>query len=268
MSPLLTLLVALVAVAVVPLGVRLLRLPVAVPTAWWMTTGLLVCVALGSVGAPAVELALPWCLLCLGTAAAGLVRFRELGSDPLRALASLSASTSLAVCAFALLVDRSGHPVLGFDLTTWRLTVLHFAVAGFATSLLTGLALVAARSRPEGYGVVAVPLGTALVAAGHFTGPWLELAGAVSLATGLLATSWTVLRHVVRVDDDGGQLLAVAALTPPFTMALALWWALGEAAAIPHLSLTQTAASHGLANAVGVGLCGVLGWTTVTKEQL
>ncbi|MGB8649340.1 MAG: YndJ family transporter [Mycobacteriales bacterium] len=268
MNALLAALVGLVALVVVPLGVRLMRLPVAVPTAGWMTAGLLVVLALGSVGAPAVALALPWCLLCAGTAGAGLLRLRELSSDPLRALASVSASTSLAVCAIALVVDRSGHPVLGFDLTTWRLTVLHFGVAGFATSLLTGLALVATRTRAARYGVVAVPLGTALVAAGHFLGPWLELAGAGSLATGLLATSWTVLRHVVDVDDDGGQLLALAALTPPFTMALALWWALGEAAALPHLSLTQTAATHGLANAVGVGLCGVLGWTTVTKEQL
>jgi hypothetical protein len=44
------------------------------------------------------------------------------------------------------------------------------------------------------------------------------------------------------------------------TMALALDWALGRAFGVPKLSLTWMAATHGVLNAVGFGLCAVLAW--------
>ncbi|WP_372470115.1 YndJ family transporter [Cellulosimicrobium marinum] len=42
-------------------------------------------------------------------------------------------------------------------------------------------------------------------------------------------------------------------------MLLAVWWAVGEAFAVPHPGLGVMAATHGLANAVGFVLCTVLG---------
>lgn len=264
------LLVALLVVSlglVVPLGVRLLALPLTAPVAAWLAAGAVASVSvLLDAGRVAVLLALPMVALCAGTAAVGLRRVSE-GVDA-RVAAAVSASSSLGVVAVALLVDRSGiAPFLGFDATVWRLTVLHFCVAGFAASLLVGLTHVAAATRATCFACWAAPTGTALVAAGHFLGPWLELAGALSLTAGLLACSWAAL-HLVRLDEAGGQLLAVAAAVTPLTMLLAVSWALGHATDLPHLTLTQTAATHGVGNALGVGLAGVLGWTTVTKEQL
>jgi hypothetical protein len=267
-SALLACLVVLVAVFVVPLGVRLLRVA-QLPTEAWVGAGLFTAVGLAQPpGAAAVAWVLPWCLACAHTATLGLGRLLREDEPRLRALSAGSAALSLAVCAGALVIDRTGTSALSFGPTTWRLTVLHFAVAGFAGALLTGLAVVAAGNRVARVGAVAVPAGVALVGTGHFLGPWVELAGAVVLTTGLLAASWTLLRHVVHLEDDAGQLLALAAVSTPFTMALALWWALAEVAHLPHLSLTETAATHGVTNALGVGLCGVLGWTALTKEQL
>lgn len=270
MNGLLTVLTVVVVGLVVPLGVRLLWLPAATPVSWWLGAG--AAAALGSLwesGPIAMALVLPWCALGGFAAATGLGRLRELRAEPARALAALTASTSLAVAAFALVVDRSGTaPFLGFESAVWRLTVLHFCVAGFAAALLAGLALVATGSRAAAVGCVTVPTGTALVAAGHFLGDHAELAGALVLTVGLLASSFTVLRRVVHLDDSGGQLLAVSAAVTPVTMTLAVWWAFGESFDVPHLSLTQTAATHGVGNAFGIGLCGVLGWSTVAKEQL
>ncbi len=273
MSGLLTTLTVLCLALVLPLGIRLLSAPLTVPAGWWLSAG--ASAGLGTVlptGPAAVLLVVPLAGLCVAIAAMGTVRLRELGSGPApaaRAAAALSATSSLAVVALALLVDRAGAaPFLGFGPTVWRLTVLHFCVAGFAASLLVGLAAVAAPCAATHLGCWAVPTGTALVGAGHFLGPWLEPAGAVALTSGLLASSWVVLRRVVRWSDSGGQLLAVAAGVTPATMALALWWALGEAVDLPHPTLTWTAATHGVGNALGIGLAGVLGWTTITQEQL
>lgn len=252
---------------VLPLGVRLLALPAPLPTGAWLGAGALASLAvLLPPGLPALALSAPVVAACGWTALSGSTRLAE-GLTP-RSVIALSASTSLGVVAVALLVDRSGSaPWLGFDATVWRLTVLHFCVAGFAASLFVGLAHVAAPRRLTVLACWAVPAGTALVAVGHVAGPWVELAGAVALTAGMLACSWGVLR-LVRLDDAGGQLLVAAAAVTPLTMLLAVSWALGDATGLPHLTLTQTAATHGVGNALGVGLAGVLGWITLAEEKL
>jgi hypothetical protein len=37
-------------------------------------------------------------------------------------------------------------------------------------------------------------------------------------------------------------------------------FALGRATGLPHLGIPETAATHGVLNALGVGLCGLLAW--------
>ena len=272
MDALLVALTVLAMAVVAPVGLRLLRLPLpAQVAAVWPWAGLLAGAGLlAPRGGAAVLLCLPYAGLCVTDTAAGGLRALRVRppADLVRELAALTAAASLTVAASALLAERAGVRLLGFDLGTLRLTVLHFHYAGFAAALLAGLTCAAVRTRAARWGAVAVPAGTLVVLAGFFLGEGAELLGAVVLAGGLLATSWAVLRHGAPRDTAGGRLLAVAALATPVTMALALWWALGEASGLPHLSLAQTAATHGLANALCVGLCGVLGWTLTTQEQL
>ena len=247
------LLVAVLLLTVVPLGTRLLR--GAPPLAWWYATGAL---AASSLTTDGPLLALPFATLTSFTA----VRVALRREPWVRWVAASTAAGSLAVAGGALVVDRTGVELWGFDHARWRLTVLHFCVAGFACALLAGLTHVA-----TGRGtavVLLLPVGTATVATGHFLGDDVELAGAVVLTTALLLLAAVVVRRLAGPP----QLVLVSALTPVATMLLALSWAVGEAFDLPHLSLGATAATHGVANALGVGLCGVLGWTSFTKERL
>lgn len=214
-------------------------------------------------GALAVVSALPFAAACAVVTTDGLrVALPRGGAGALDRLVRVTATGSLSVAAGSLVAERAGHRLLGFDLDVVSLTVAHFVFAGFAAVLLAGLTAETAPGRASRTGALALPAGTALVAAGHFAGEATELVGAVVVTVGLLSTSWALLAQVSPATDDRGAraLLRVAACATPFSMGLALWWAVGELADLPHPTLTQTAATHGVLNALAVALCGLLGY--------
>jgi hypothetical protein len=186
----------------------------------------------------------------------------------LRELTALTATASLSVAALSLVAERAGVELLGFSLAVHGLTVAHFHFAGFAAALLAGLTATAAPSRTSVVGAAAVPVGTALVAVGHFTGRWTELAGALVLTAGLLCTSWVAVRQVVVPDALARLLLRAACCATPVSMLLAVHFALGCATGLPHLGIPETAATHGVLNALGVGLCGLLAWQRAGVARL
>ena len=112
---------------------------------------------------------------------------------------------------------------------------------------------------------LAVPAGTLLVLAGYFTGEFVELAGAVVLTAGMWIVGWLTWRQA----RGGGYdrltrvLLGTSGVVLAASMVLAVSWALGEATGIPHPSLGWMAATHGVANALGFAVCGVVGWLRV-----
>jgi hypothetical protein len=211
-------------------------------------------------GGPAVALVLPYATACAAVTVLGLRRALRTRRPDLRELTALTAAASLSVAALSLVAERAGVELLGFSLAVHGLTVAHFHFAGFAAALLAGLTAAAAPGRASMAGALAVPAGTALVAVGHFTGRWTELAGALVLTGGLLCTSWVAFRQVVLPDRVARVLLGIASGATPVSMLLAVHFALGRATGLPHLSIPETAATHGVLNAVGVGLCGLLAW--------
>ncbi|MER5886464.1 YndJ family protein [Streptomyces sp. NPDC001941] len=184
------------------------------------------------------------------------------------ALASATALAAPAVAALALVAERGGHRLFGFDLGILALTVPHFHFAGFAAALVAGLVCRSAPGRAGAFAALSVPLGTLLVLAGYFTGDWAELAGALVLTAGMWAVGVLTWRRAAaeRRDRVLRTLLGLSSAVLAATMLLALWWALGEAAAIPHPTLTWMAATHGLGNALGFALCSVLAWRRL-KER-
>lgn len=269
-------LVAVGMVLVAPLGLRRLGTAgLAGLVRLWPLLGVLAAAGLLLPRGPvAVASVLPYAAACAAVGVCGAVRaLRWLGrrrTGPLAELVALTAAASLPVAALALVSERAEHELLGFSLPVLGLTVAHFHFAGFAAVLLAGCVAQAAPCRTARLSAVAVPVGTAVVAVGHFAGRSTELAGSVVLATGLLATSWVAARAVAprTRDDTGRRLLLVASWASPLTMALAVEFALGRATGLPHLSIADTAMTHGVVNALGVGLCGLLAWSRLAPPPL
>ncbi|WP_051845341.1 YndJ family protein [Streptomyces globisporus] len=175
-------------------------------------------------------------------------------------LAVLSALAAPSVAGLALVAERASYPLFGFDLDILALTVPHFHFAGFAAALVAGLVSRTSDAPAARFAALSVPVGTLLVLLGYFVDDWAELAGAVVLTAGMAAVSVLTLRErrELAADRLTRGLLAVSALVLVVTMLLALSWALGEATGLPHLSLTWTAATHGLGNALGFAVCALL----------
>ncbi|MFJ3582321.1 YndJ family protein [Streptomyces sp. NPDC090127] len=205
--------------------------------------------------------------LCAPARLAALRRRRPSEGPPPHPLAPaevavLTALVTPSVAGLALVAERAGHPLLGFDLGILALTVPHFHFAGFAAALVAGLVCRTSDGPGARFAALSVPLGTALVLAGYFVDDWAELTGAVVLTAGMWAVAlatWRDLRPGAP-DRVTRALLAVSAVVLVATMLLALSWALGEATGLPHPSLTWMAATHGLGNALGFALCSLLAW--------
>ncbi|MFD9728303.1 YndJ family protein [Streptomyces sp. NPDC059072] len=224
-------------------------------------------------GAVATALAALYAAACLALAArapARLLRGRSLPRPPEIAVATALVSPSIA--GTALVAERAGIRLFGFDLDILALTVPHFHFAGFTAALVAGLVCRAVGtgspdrlSRGAAY---SVPAGTALVLLGYFVDDWAELVGAVVLTAGMWAVAlptWREIRPGAR-DRTTRALLSTSAVVLVATMLLALWWAAGEATDIVHPTLTWMAATHGLGNALGFALCSLLAWHRLSAE--
>jgi hypothetical protein len=168
-----------------------------------------------------------------------------------RQVALYTALVTPSIAALALVAERSSYQLFGFSLTVLSLTVAHFHFAGFAAALMAYLAA-------DGLAALSVPLGTVIVLIGFFLGDPVELAGAVVLTTGMWLVGWRLWRRSRQADRTTAVLLTVSGSVLVLTMLLALSWALGHVVDTPYLPLAWMVATHGVANAVGFALCGVL----------
>ncbi|MFC3729920.1 YndJ family protein [Actinoplanes nipponensis] len=268
MRVLVNLLVTVGMLVVVPAGLRLIGDPaVALARRCW---------PVGAV-AGAVSLWLP-----RGTAATGLATVYACAaavlcayavSRPVRPrrewpveAAVLTALISPAVAASALVAERAGYQLFGFELGILALTVAHFHFAGFAAALIAGLQGRLAGHLPAGRvaadaAALTVPAGTLLVLLGYFTAEAVELAGALVLTAGMWTVGWLTWRYARTAPDRlTALLLGCSAAVLAASMVLAVSWALGEATGLPHPSLAWMAATHGVANALGFAVCAMVGW--------
>ncbi|MFJ9074674.1 YndJ family protein [Streptomyces sp. NPDC102278] len=267
MTVLVNLIVTLGMLGIVPAGLRLID-PVALrglARPWpllaapgalclWLPRGALAMVLAGLYASATLALA--------ARAPARLLRTRSLAPPEIAVLTALVAPS---VAGTALVAERGGHRLFGFDLDILALTVPHFHFAGFVAALVAGLVCRAAPRSAGGLSRAAaysVPAGTLLVLLGYFVDDWAELVGAVVLTGGMWTVALLTWREI-RPRAGGrvtGALLSTSAAVLVATMLLALWWALGEATGIAHPTLTWMAATHGLGNALGFALCSMLAW--------
>lgn len=265
--------VALGAVVVLPLGLRLLATTGAAPvprprSAAWPLAGACAAVALLLPRGPlAVALGVPFALaagvLLMTAARAWRAPAGRRGAADLAVTVGL---VTTAVGAFALLADRRGATVLGFDGDILLLTVPHMVFAGCGACLAAGLAARAEAGGPSRLaraGAAGVALGVLAVLGGYLVSDEAELVGTVALTAGLwcaTAAAWRAARRQADTDASGTRArraavwAGVALLGSVVAMLLALWWAAGEVTGVVHPDLSWMVATHGALNALAVVL--------------
>jgi hypothetical protein len=177
----------------------------------------------------------------------------------------------LAVGAVWLLLHALGAEPVGVQPPFVLLTAVHFHYAGFTATLLAGLVrgrTAAAAPRLSAAMLIAVAAAPPIVAIGFTFVGVLQVVGAVVLTLGLFALAWLTVRHVVPAVSDrwARWLLGISAVAVLVPMLLAVQWAVGWNFGTPALSIPMMARTHGVANALGFALCGVLGWRRLARH--
>lgn len=267
MTVLTNLLIVLGMLVVVPVGLRLLDGVPAGLRRLWLAGAVPGAVSLWLPrGWPAAVLAAGYAMATLALAATAL---RPRPVTP-RDVAVVTALVAPAVAGGSLVAERYGYRLLGFELEVLSLTVAHFHFAGFAAALVAALVCVGTRNRPiSRAAALCVPGGIAVVFAGFFTGEVVELAGTAILAAGMWLVAYLTWQELRPAGPDPATrlLFGVVAVVPVGTMLLAISWAAGHVAGLPHPSLTWMAATHGVANAIGFGLCAVLAFQRLSRSK-
>ena len=233
---------------------------------WWAVSTLAVALSFTLArGAVAGLLVLPWLLTGAAVAGNALRKAGPLLFWDLDVVAGLAAHVWGLVAAGALLTSRLGLVVLGVHEPITELTAVHYLYAGVgALTLAVGAhrAADAPASRRVGRAAVLLTMAAPpVVALGFVTGAALpQVGGALLMAVGVCLTAALELTRVVRHQTAGWAraLLGISALAIWVPMALAVAWAAGQHWAIPVLSIPDMARTHGLANALGFILCGLI----------
>lgn len=264
MLALIHLVVSLGMLLIVPLGLSLVKIGGGTTVRrWWPVAAVPGVISLwlgrGPLSITLASIYLTGTLVLAVLAAVDLVRRKRLQA---REIALYTALATPAIAALALVAERSSYELFGFNLTVLSLTVAHFHFAGFAAALVACLVVDSTRAA-----AISVPLGTGIVLLGFFLGDPVELAGAAVLTAGMWLAGWAMWQRSQQAERTTKVLLIISAATLVATMLLALSWALGHVVATPYLPLPWMVATHGVANALGFALCGLLAWRRLKERD-
>lgn len=225
---------------------------------------------LASPGPWAALATLPWLAFTLLLAVAGFSRMKSGGlTRELHLLCADVALMFLAIGGLWTLADRGGVSPLGFAPGIVSLTAVHFHYAGLLLPLFAGLAQREMwMSRMASRAAVGVVLGVPAVAFGITAtqlgwSPTIEAGAGCGLALAGMAVAVLHVRLALdaRWSLSARILLGIAGASLFFGMMLvALYATRAFSAPVPWLDLPQMRVVHGTVNALGFGLCGVLGW--------
>ncbi len=237
---------------------------------WWLAAGCAGAALLLPRGAGAAVLVLPW-LAVAGWVAWG--RLRALLATDRAELADgarVVSAAYAAVAAVAFAASRLGAELFGIGEPIVELTAVHYTYAGCAALALAAAALDRTQAaggrgwRTVAQGAVVLTAGAPpVVALGFVAGAALpQVGGAVLMTLGVWATASLHLREAAA---GGGSisgwrrvLLVVSGLSVWAPMVLAVAWAAGQHWDVPFLSIPDMAQTHGVANALGFTVAGLL----------
>ena len=225
-------------------------------------------------GVPAAVLAFLWFVV---TAVIALLGLSRLSKPELKSAAEISISAGLVYLPVAgswLIVSRLGIQFLGYGDTIILLTAVHFHFAAYAAPILSGLAgrqLGEKRNLNRAFKLVPLGIiaGTPLVAAGISLSPALALIGTVMISIALMILSVLVVGWILPSIPSMPvrMLLLVSSASTLPAMVLACAYAYSIVFHRLIIDIPQMAKTHGIANAFGFALCGLIAWALIDRSS-
>ena len=221
-------------------------------------------------------MALGWMLVCALASVAGMIELvQEFGSGlktGVSAIAIAVAKIDLAVGGAWLVASRLGMRPMGIQEPIGLLTAVHFHFAGFAAAIVASATLRFAEGLGEVQWLRRVVLALLVlpfaVAVGFVTSPVLKMvaAAAFSLTVALFAGfMWKVSCGVVSRHARG--LLRISSGAIFVGMGLSSAYAVTDFLKSEALTIPRMASTHGVLNAVGFCLLGLLGWLVEAESS-
>jgi hypothetical protein len=216
--------------------------------------------------------AIPWVFVTSLLGLTALARTLDRGVWPLSETVIDAGFAYSIVGAVAVVLHQFGI-TFWFEPVIILLTAVHFHYAGFVLPVLTGIA---GRALDEQLGTMfrlltgIVLIGPAIIAVGISFSPVVEVL-AVSVFTVAVAVlgGYVVVRVAPARPRLQGVFVAVSAVVLPASMVLALAYGLSTYTGINLLGLdiSTMIELHGVLNAVGFALIGVVGWRIAVPSR-
>jgi hypothetical protein len=269
---------------IVPLGMELARLMGAwgrldsvAGTLQPFGAALAVVAFLMAPGRAAAAAASGWMMVCLLLAGAGLIELFYCFRSYLRSEADWGVRAALAIAKMDLAVggawmmaSRLGMRPMGIQEPIGLLTAVHFHFAGFATATIAAATLRFAKLRHQDrylkYVVGMVAIMPLVVAAGFVISPVVKMGAALGFSASVAALAIFVRAAGRKVQNTHAHVLLQISAGAVFVgMIFAAAYAVGDFAGSEVLTIPQMARTHGIFNAVGFCLPGLLGWILSAK---
>jgi hypothetical protein len=218
-----------------------------------------------------------WMVVCLLIAGNGFVDLvRPLWADAGRGARATRivmgiARIDLAVGGAWLVASRLGMRPMGIQEPIGLLTAVHFHFAGFATATIAAATLQFAERRgkyrwlkPVVLMVVGMPI---VVAAGFVISPVMKMVAAILFSASVAGLAIAVRGCGRKAEDPTARILLQVAAGAVFAgMVLSGAYAVADYLGSDALTIPQMARTHGVLNAVGFCLTGMLGWLVETSS--
>ena len=225
-------------------------------------------------GWKAASFALGWFAVCAVAALSGVLdlagrsAFRDRsgrGSAALAHIAFAIARVDLLVGGAWIVASRSGMHPMGIQEPIGLLTAVHFHFAGFATATIAGATLLFAQRHGElrwlqrvVWMVVLLPF---VVAVGFVTSPGLKMGAAVLFSASVAMLAGFLWKRAGDIEAfEARVLLRIAASAILGGMVLSGAYAIATFVGSEALPIPLMASTHGVINALGFCMCGLLGW--------
>ena len=229
-------------------------------------------------GSRAGWFAIGWLVVCglvAGSGVVGLVRAPWLdagGGARATSIVICIARFDVAVGGAWLVASRWGMRPMGIQEPIGLLTAVHFHFAGFATAMI-GAATLRFAERDAQHEwlrrlVLMVAVLPVVVAAGFVISPVVKMGAAVLFSASVAGLAIAVRAYGRKAGDGTARFfLQVAAGAIVMGMVLSAAYAIADYAGSDALTIPEMARTHGILNAVGFSLAGLLGWLVENSKH-